>query len=114
VTTMTTPNLYGAIITLERDIKRTDITPIQRQNDLKYIIHLIGDAHQPMHVSRAIDRGGNLIAVEYMHHKTNFHSVWDGQLLKSDNPDFTALSGKMICLNGFTKAINSVPNFTRK
>ena len=32
---------------------------------LKILVHLIGDLHQPMHVGRAEDRGGNSIIVQW-------------------------------------------------
>jgi nuclease S1 len=57
---------------------------------LSWIIHLMGDLHQPLHVSDRQDRGGNEFAVMYRHHatcrksstengraKVELHSVWD-------------------------------------
>ncbi len=42
---------------------------------LKFLVHLVGDLHQPLHVSRARDRGGYDIAVEFFGDKTNRHRV---------------------------------------
>lgn len=57
---------------------------------LSWILHLVGDLHQPLHVSDRHDRGGNEFIVLYRHHKTcrksstenkrakvELHSVWD-------------------------------------
>jgi hypothetical protein len=53
-----------------------------RVNALKYIVHFVGDIHQPMHVSRAEDKGGNTIQVQYDGQGTNLHSLWDTKLLE--------------------------------
>ena len=58
---------------------------------LKFLVHFVGDLHQPMHAS-AIERGGNGIAVTVFGSATcndpalpplpcNLHSVWDQQLI---------------------------------
>ena len=41
----------------------------------------MGDAHQPMHVGREDDLGGNRISVLWFNDKSNLHSVWDGKLI---------------------------------
>jgi hypothetical protein len=47
-----------------------------RGQALRWILHLIGDLHQPLH-TEAEDRGGNGIAVTFHGRHTNLHSVWD-------------------------------------
>lgn len=47
---------------------------------LKMIVHLAGDIHQPMHLGRYSDRGGNMHAVSFFDRETNLHSVWDSSL----------------------------------
>lgn len=54
----------------------------KRATALKYIVHFVGDIHQPMHVSRAEDKGGNTIQVRYDGDGTNLHSLWDTKLLE--------------------------------
>ncbi len=54
----------------------------KRATALKYIVHFVGDIHQPMHVSRAEDKGGNSIQVRYDGNGTNLHSLWDTKLLE--------------------------------
>jgi hypothetical protein len=53
-------------------------SPIIRQEALKFIIHFIGDLHQPLHTEN-LDRGGNEIPVCWRKAcaHTNLHSVWD-------------------------------------
>ncbi len=50
---------------------------------LKIIIHTLGDLHQPMHLGRATDLGGNRIKVKYFGRESNLHSVWDSSLPES-------------------------------
>ena len=45
--------------------------------NLKYVIHLVGDMHCPMHAGRLSDIGGNLRPVLMFGKKTNLHSAWD-------------------------------------
>lgn len=47
---------------------------------LKILTHVVGDLHQPMHMGRATDLGGNKIKVKFFERDTNLHSVWDGSL----------------------------------
>lgn len=54
----------------------------QRLEALKYIVHFIGDLHQPLHVSNDNDRGGNEIAVTFMGQQTNLHAVWDTGIIE--------------------------------
>ena len=41
----------------------------------------MGDLHQPMHVGRAEDLGGNLIQLTFNRDQTNLHSLWDTKLV---------------------------------
>jgi hypothetical protein len=48
---------------------------------LKFIAHLVGDIHQPLHVGRASDRGGNELRVSWFGESSNLHRVWDSELI---------------------------------
>lgn len=50
---------------------------------LKIVVHLIGDLHQPMHMGRATDRGGNNVKVKYFGRDANLHGIWDSNLVES-------------------------------
>lgn len=51
-----------------------------RLNALRFVIHFVGDVHQPLH-DEALDIGGNSIDVTYGGSNTNLHSVWDTSIL---------------------------------
>ena len=55
--------------------------PEARREALMFVIHFIGDMHQPLHSSDNQDKGGNNVHVDFFGRPTNLHSVWDGGLL---------------------------------
>lgn len=55
----------------------------EKQLALKMVVHLLGDIHQPMHLGRASDLGGNRHKVKYFGKDNNLHSVWDTSLPES-------------------------------
>ena len=59
----------------------------ERLQALKFVIHLVGDAHQPMHAGYGHDRGGNHVQVNVRGKGTNLHALWDGELLPPANGD---------------------------
>lgn len=46
-------------------------------------VHFLGDIHQPMHMGRASDRGGNNHEIKYFNGKANLHGTWDSKLPES-------------------------------
>jgi hypothetical protein len=57
-------------------------SPVDRAEALRFLIHFVGDLHQPLHAGQAADRGGNLRTVYLLGDSTNLHKVWDGQILE--------------------------------
>ena len=49
---------------------------------LAFVVHLMGDLHQPMHAGDRDDLGGNRVSASYgvIAGRTNLHSIWDGYL----------------------------------
>jgi hypothetical protein len=58
--------------------------PVRRKRmALRFVVHLVEDAHQPMHVGDNRDRGGNAVQVQFFRDDlTNLHQVWDSGLLR--------------------------------
>jgi hypothetical protein len=48
---------------------------------LKFLIHFVGDIHQPLHCGFKSDKGGNTIKVHFNNHLVNLHSLWDTNLI---------------------------------
>jgi hypothetical protein len=57
----------------------------ERTEALKWVVHLVGDLHQPLHAANNDDRGGNLVPVVLEGVRTrgreNLHRVWDNDLV---------------------------------
>lgn len=52
-----------------------------RRLALRFVAHLVGDMHQPLHAGRSKDRGGVDIQVSYRGQATNLHYFWDRNLV---------------------------------
>lgn len=64
----------------------------ERRNALRFLVHLLGDLHQPLHVGAGEDRGGNDEIVLWFDQAANLHSVWDTKILESAGLSFTELA----------------------
>lgn len=54
-----------------------------RGEALKFVVHFVGDVHQPLHAGDRDDRGGNTWQVRFDGRGSNLHRVWDSGLLAS-------------------------------
>ncbi|MEO7468784.1 MAG: S1/P1 nuclease [Sphingobium limneticum] len=68
------------------DPKATDD---QKRAALRFIVHIVGDLHQPLHAGAGTDRGGNDVKVEFFGKPTNLHSVWDSAIIESHSLSYT-------------------------
>lgn len=66
-----------------------------KQLALRFIVHLVGDLHQPLHVGKCCDRGGNEVKVTWFGKPSNLHSVWDSQLPDDEQLSFSELAAKL-------------------
>ena len=64
----------------------------EKQIALKFLIHLIGDLHQPLHVGNGNDRGGNSVKLKWFGESTNLHSIWDSKLIEYQKLSYTEYS----------------------
>lgn len=56
-------------------------TAVQRKEALMFVVHFVGDMHQPLHCSDNKDKGGNDVRLEFFGRNSNLHSMWDSGLL---------------------------------
>jgi len=54
----------------------------ERRDALKFLVHFVGDVHQPLHASPLDDRGGNEYQISYRGKGDNLHGVWDRLILQ--------------------------------
>ncbi len=74
-------NVLAALGRFEQELGDTSLSNQQRGQALRFVAHFVPDLHQPLHVGRAGDRGGNLIPVVLAGRETNLHAIWDGEQL---------------------------------
>src|SRR5262245_3145053 len=83
--------VIDAIVT-QFKVLRTSRDPRSRTNALRFIVHLVGDIHQPLHAITNGDRGGNCLPVTYFgqqpqedekgNFNLNLHRVWDSDAIR--------------------------------
>ena len=71
------------------ELKNKDLSMEKKQMYLRLLIHIIGDIHQPLHVGRAEDLGGNKVKVFWFNESTNLHAVWDDKLIEFQKLSYT-------------------------
>jgi hypothetical protein len=97
----------GCVVSALKDkvsvLKNPGSTRAEQQTALMFIIHLVGDAHQPMHIVDNGDRGGNCVPVNFKFkgqsvttkegkdktgqpngsYSPNLHSIWDDNIIET-------------------------------
>jgi hypothetical protein len=63
-----------------------------KQEALRFLVHFVGDIHQPLHVGRRADRGGNSIKVIWFKEESNLHTVWDSGMIDNEKLSFSELA----------------------
>jgi hypothetical protein len=64
----------------------------ERVQALKWLAHLVGDIHQPLHVGRGDDHGGNDVLVLWLGEPSTLHTVWDVKIIESNQLSFSELA----------------------
>lgn len=90
------PSKYGDLVQgIQKCIaivKDENSTTADKAFYLKMLIHLVGDLHQPMHVGRFKDKGGNAIQLQWFNRSTNLHKVWDANMIDDYGMSYTELA----------------------
>ena len=58
-------------------------TKKEKQFYLKLLVHFVGDLHQPLHLGKKEDKGGNDIDILWFGKKSNLHRLWDSDIIDS-------------------------------
>ena len=85
--TDTVTDAYTKINWLSTELKNKELEQDKKILYLRLLIHIVGDIHQPLHIGRSEDRGGNGVKVNWFKDPSNLHTVWDSKLI-----DFQQLS----------------------
>jgi hypothetical protein len=79
-------------------LKDKSADPQKRADAIRYLIHFVGDLHQPLHSINNGDNGGNCVPVKYFHrepllnplhperedYSPNLHQIWDTEIVERD------------------------------
>lgn len=66
-----------------------------RREALKFVVHFVGDVHQPLHAGYRGDKGGNAYQVQFDGKGTNLHKVWDSGLLLTHAKDWQSYAREL-------------------
>lgn len=80
--------VVGAIERYRRVLADASRPRAERAEALKFVVHFVGDVHQPLHSGHRDDRGGNRFQVNVGGEGTNLHAVWDYHVLRHADLDF--------------------------
>ncbi|MGC1417438.1 MAG: S1/P1 nuclease [Candidatus Acidiferrum sp.] len=81
-------------------LKNKNAGGAERADALRYVIHFVGDLHQPLHTITNSDEGGNCVPLKYLrrnpheHNRSfspNLHSIWDTAIPERDAEGADAL-----------------------
>jgi hypothetical protein len=75
-------DVLEAIERFRRELANRDLSAARRRDALRFLVHFVVDAHQPLHVGRADDRGGNTIDVRYGDTVVSLHRFWDTDVIE--------------------------------
>lgn len=59
-----------------------------RRQALKFVVHFVGDIHQPLHAGYRDDKGGNTYQVQFDGKGSNLHKIWDSRMLYTRGQDW--------------------------
>ena len=80
-------------IKMQRAIFHSTAPDPDRLLALKFLVHLVGDIHQPLHAGFGDDRGGNTYQLQYQSEGTNLHALWDTPMVEQFRRNPVELAG---------------------
>lgn len=82
-------NAVTALEMFANQLKSTQTSFAEKQLALRFIVHIIGDLHQPFHAGNGLDRGGNDVKLKFFWEDSNLHRVWDSGLIDRQKLSYT-------------------------
>lgn len=78
-------NVVIAVNDVVEILKDKNISDSLETVNLKYLIHMVGDLHCPMHAGRLSDSGGNGVKLKWFGENTSLHTIWDDKIIESSH-----------------------------
>lgn len=76
-----------AVLAAQKEIESPEVSANQKAVALRFLVHFMGDLHQPFHSGRPEDKGGNLVRLSWFGRPTNLHAVWDTGMIITGHED---------------------------
>jgi hypothetical protein len=86
-----TGDVYEAILRIKEELKKGGLDPKSEAEKLKMLIHMVEDIHQPLHVGKGNDRGGNDVKIEFFNQPTNLHALWDSGMIDRQGMSYSEI-----------------------
>lgn len=82
-------NAVTALAEFSKQLTDKNTSFEDKQLALRFIVHIIGDLHQPFHAGNGTDRGGNDVKLKFFWEDSNLHRVWDSGLIDRQQLSYT-------------------------
>ncbi len=92
----TAVDAYTKINFMVKELKNKNLAKDKKVMYMRLLVHIVGDIHQPMHTGHLEDKGGNDVKLSWFGKSSNLHSIWDSELIESQQLSYTE----------YTQAIN--------
>lgn len=91
------PDGRCVVVAIKRQLEvlGSDVTDDKKLTALKYLVHFMGDVHQPLHAGFQEDRGGNQYQLQAFMRGSNLHAVWDTGLIKNMGEDAQSIAERL-------------------
>jgi len=98
-------DLLFKLFDLDEKLITKKLTPREMFESINFLVHFMGDLHQPWHIGISEDKGGNTIDVMWFNKHTNIHAVWDEHLIEFQQLSYTEYAQYLI--HKFSSAKNN-------
>ena len=79
------------------ELASKSVSPEERLVALKFLLHFVGDLHQPLHSSDNHDAGGNRVEVKASGFKgKNLHAFWDTEVVENLGDDPSGIAADLV------------------
>ena len=82
---------YTRLLYMMDEMKKDETPKEKKMMYLRLIVHIVGDLHQPLHVSAKGTTGGNQVRVNWFSESSNLHRVWDEHLVQTQELSYTEI-----------------------
>ena len=75
-------DVLSAIVFFAEQLEDEALSLSKRTVAFYFVVHFVADIHQPLHVGRAVDLGGNRVDIQAGEYRGNLHNYWDSGVLR--------------------------------